>query len=92
VVEQRPARTESCPQTEARTGRRGPLIGLGIGIGGTLVVLTFVGMFQSAPTSLEVGMIAAYATLMLLVCLSACIVPTRRALRLEPSQVLRADG
>jgi ABC-type lipoprotein release transport system permease subunit len=37
-------------------------------------------------------MIAAYTVLMLLVCLSACIVPIRRALRLELMQVLRAEG
>ncbi len=67
-------------------------IGLGIGVGGALVLLIFVGMFQSAPTLLEAGLIAAYATMMLAVCLSACLVPTGRALRLEPSQVLRADA
>jgi putative ABC transport system permease protein len=67
-------------------------IGLGIGVGGTLVVLTYVGLFESTLTPVEAGMIAAYAVLMLGVCLMACFVPARRALRLEPSQVLRADG
>lgn len=67
-------------------------IGLGIAAGGPLVVLTFVGLFQSTPTPFEASLIAAYAALMLGVCLLACVVPTRRALRLEPSQVLRADG
>ena len=67
-------------------------IGIGIGTGGALVVLIFVGMFESAPTTFETGLMAAYATVMLGVCLSACIVPIRRALRLEPSQVLRADA
>jgi ABC-type lipoprotein release transport system permease subunit len=52
----------------------------------------FFGMFDSTPTPLEASLIAAYAVLMLAVCLSACIVPLRRALRLEPSQVLRADA
>ena len=65
-------------------------IGLGIGAGGVVVVLLFVGMFNSAPTPLEAGLMAAYAALMLAVCLSACIVPVRRALRLQPSQVLRS--
>jgi ABC-type antimicrobial peptide transport system permease subunit len=67
-------------------------IGIGIAAGGALVLMAFVGMFASAPTPLESGMIAAYAALMLGVCLSACVVPIRRALRLEPSQVLRGDG
>jgi ABC-type antimicrobial peptide transport system permease subunit len=67
-------------------------IGLGIGMGGTLVVLIFAALFESAPTVSEAGFIAAYATVMLAVCLSACVVPARRALRLQPSQVLRADA
>ena len=56
-----------------------------------LVLVTFVGLFASTSTPLEAGMIAVYAVLMLGVCLSACVVPIRRALRLEPSEVLRAD-
>lgn len=67
-------------------------IGLGIGAGGALVVLVFVGLMESTPTPLEAGMIAAYSALMLVVCLSACIVPIRRALRREITQVLRADA
>jgi putative ABC transport system permease protein len=67
-------------------------IGLGIGTGGALVVLAFVGMKESAPNVIEASVIALYATAMLGVCLSACIVPIRRAISLEPSQVLRADG
>jgi hypothetical protein len=45
-------------------------ISLGIGVGGSLVALLFIGSFESTPTSLEAGMIAAYTVLMLLVCLS----------------------
>ena len=41
---------------------------------------------------LEAGLIAAYALSMLGVSLLACGVPIRRALRLEPSRVLQADG
>jgi putative ABC transport system permease protein len=67
-------------------------IGLGIGCGSALVVLFFVALYQSVPAPREAGVIAAYATVMLGVCLSACIVPIRRALRLQPSHVLRAEG
>jgi putative ABC transport system permease protein len=67
-------------------------IGLGIGCGSVLVVLFFGALYQSAPAPREAGLIAAYAMLMLAVCLSACIIPIRRALSLQPSQVLRAEG
>jgi ABC-type antimicrobial peptide transport system permease subunit len=67
-------------------------IGFGIGAGATLVALASFSIFENTPTGLEASMIAAYAVLMLGVCLSACVVPIRRALRLQPSQVLRADG
>jgi putative ABC transport system permease protein len=67
-------------------------IGLGIGAGGVLVGLFFLALFQSTPTFLESGFIAGYAVLMLGICLLACVVPTRRALRLQPSEVLRSDG
>lgn len=72
---------------------RGPLfqIGLGIAVGAALVIVAFVGMFASAPSLGEAVMIVSYVLLMLAVSLLACGVPTRRALRLEPSQVLRAE-
>jgi ABC-type lipoprotein release transport system permease subunit len=39
----------------------------------------------------DVAMIVAYAILMLGVCLLACVVPTRRALGVEPTVALRMD-
>jgi putative ABC transport system permease protein len=39
----------------------------------------------------QFGIVVAYATFMLGVCLLACIVPTRRALGVEPTIALRAD-
>jgi hypothetical protein len=38
------------------------------------------------------ALLVAYATLMMGVCLLACIVPTRRALGVQPTEALRADG
>jgi ABC-type lipoprotein release transport system permease subunit len=35
---------------------------------------------------------AAYAAFMMAVCLLACIVPTRRALAVQPTEALRAEG
>ena len=39
-----------------------------------------------------IALLVAYATFMLGVCLLACVVPTRRALRIEPTEALRAEG
>jgi putative ABC transport system permease protein len=38
-----------------------------------------------------VAQLAAYAAVMLGVCLLACVVPTRRALGVQPSEALRAE-
>jgi predicted permease len=67
-------------------------IGLGIVAGGWLVGLAFIGFFQSAPTFAEAVLIGGYSLLMMGVCLLACVAPTQRALRLQPSEVLRAEG
>jgi putative ABC transport system permease protein len=67
-------------------------VGLGIVAGGILVPFTFVGVFESVPTGTEAVLMAAYAMLMMGVCLLACIVPTRRALRIQPARALAVDG
>ena len=67
-------------------------IGLGIGVGGAFVPLMSGSLFESTPTPIESILMAAYAMVMLAVCLSACVVPIRCALGLQPSQVLRADA
>jgi predicted permease len=67
-------------------------VGRGIVAGGILVALTFAALYESVPTGGEAALIAAYSLLMMGVCLLACIVPTRRALRIEPSRALAADN
>jgi predicted permease len=66
-------------------------VGFGIVLGGILVAVTFLGLFESLPTATEAVLIAAYCVLMMGVCLLACVVPTRRALRIEPARALTVD-
>jgi putative ABC transport system permease protein len=39
----------------------------------------------------QIALLVSYATLMMGVCLLACIVPTRRALSVQPTEALRTD-
>jgi ABC-type antimicrobial peptide transport system permease subunit len=57
---------------------------------GTLLVAVLVR--EVGLSVANVGLVIAYAALMLGVCLLACVVPTVRALRVEPVDALRADG
>jgi predicted permease len=66
-------------------------VGGGIVVGGILVTVVFLMVFESMPTASEAALIAAYCALMMGVCLLACVVPTRRALRIEPARVLTVD-
>ena len=65
-------------------------VGGGVVAGGVIVgILTWI---VAGLSPLEVGVVAAYVLLMLGVCLLACVVPTRRALQVQPTEALRAEA
>ena len=85
---------------------RRPLIQVGAGIiAGAFLVCLITVVLSARPDSGFAGLaaaarqftlgqavqIAAFATVMMAVCLLACIVPTRRALGIEPTEALRAE-
>jgi predicted lysophospholipase L1 biosynthesis ABC-type transport system permease subunit len=80
---------------------RKPLTQVTIGVlaGSVLVAAAAVGLqrteqFGGIKHGLTVGdaaLLVAYAALMLAVCLLACVVPTWRALRVQPTEALRAE-
>ncbi|MGH7467884.1 MAG: ABC transporter permease [Longimicrobiales bacterium] len=71
---------------------RRPLTQLTLGIlVGSLLVTILVRSVVGDLSAREVGLIAAYAAFMMGVCLLACIVPTRRALGVQPIDALRVD-
>ena len=49
-------------------------------------------LFERLAGMREGALIAGYAAFMMGFCMLSCIVPTRRALRIEPTEALRADG
>ena len=64
-------------------------IALGVAAGGCVVAVLTRLLAGLSPR--EAALVAAYVTLMMGVCLLACVVPTRRALRIQPREALRAD-
>jgi ABC-type antimicrobial peptide transport system permease subunit len=71
----------------------GPLrqVGLGVTVGvGLLVLLLFA---DAGGLSWRItGVALAFALVMFGICMLACIGPTRRALRIEPTEALRMEG
>jgi putative ABC transport system permease protein len=69
-----------------------PLAQVAMGVvAGTMVVGWLVYTIIGKLSAREVSLVAGYALLMLAVCMLACVVPTRRALRIEAMDALRMD-
>jgi ABC-type antimicrobial peptide transport system permease subunit len=73
---------------------RRPLTQLGVGVllGGLMVTGLNLPIYNGVLSIGQIALTAGYAALMAGVCLLACIVPVQRALRVEPTEALRADG
>ena len=65
---------------------------LGAGVAAGAVLVGLLTWSIAGLSAREAAFVSAYAMAMLAVCLLACIVPTRRALRVHPTEALRADG
>jgi putative ABC transport system permease protein len=77
---------------------RRPLIQVGLGFIAGAALIAAGGSIETEMPGLsgglslkDIAMLVAYAALMLGVCLLACVVPTRRALGVEPTIALRMD-
>jgi putative ABC transport system permease protein len=72
---------------------RRPLLQVAMGVmaGGVLVGVAGLVKTGAGPSLEQVALLVAYVTLMLGVCLLACVVPTWRALHVEPTVALRAE-
>jgi hypothetical protein len=74
-------------------------VSLGVAAGGALIAVAALaatggledGKFQPAFTAGQVALLFVYAAFMFGVCLLACVVPTRRALGVQPTEALRAE-
>ncbi len=79
------------PGRVVRAVFRQPLRQLGMGLlAGTVLVWALTGGTDNGvPTPTELLTLGAYTTLMAVVCLIACVVPTRRALAVQPTEALR---
>ena len=66
-------------------------VGIGVAAGGIVIAVAWMMLSGSVFTVLQGAALLGYAAFMLGVCMLACVVPTRRALRVEPTEALRAE-
>jgi putative ABC transport system permease protein len=67
-------------------------VAIGVVLGGALTASLSLAVAGGAFTLRGSSLVIAYSTLMLGICLLACIVPVRRALRIQPTVAMREDG
>ena len=66
---------------------------IGIGLGAILLVQSSKFLFAVAGlTPEQYALVALHSVLMFGVCMLACVVPTRRALAVEPAEALNVEG
>jgi ABC-type antimicrobial peptide transport system permease subunit len=65
-------------------------VAYGVVAGGVIVGILVRGSTGGLQLA-QVAIVLSYSAVMMLVCLLACVVPTRRALRIQPTEALRAD-
>ncbi len=66
-------------------------VSAGIVCGGLLTAIFVSQVYGGELSPMQVGLLLAYAVVMLAVCLLAVVVPARRALSIDPTEALRAD-
>lgn len=72
---------------------RRPMIQVGMGVAaGGLLIGSLLSLATGAVSARGALYLAAYVAGMTAVCMLACIVPTRRALRIQPTEALKQDG
>jgi hypothetical protein len=67
-------------------------VGIGVLIGVAFIATASTGGTFRGIGPRDVALIAAHALVMTAVCMLACVVPARRALRIEPTEALSSDG
>ena len=82
------------PQRVLRAVFRRPLMQVGLGVlaGGLMIGLLMTALEGGNVSLPKLALLAAYAGLTMAVCALACVVPTRRALAIEPTEALRSEG
>jgi putative ABC transport system permease protein len=79
------------PLTQVAIGVLAGSVLLGAATVGVRNTEQFAGLEKGGLSVGDISLLFAHATLMLAVCLLACVVPTWRALRVQPTEALRAE-
>jgi len=66
-------------------------VAIGVVAGGLLIISLMYLASDGRMSIRQIGVMMVYSAIMMGVCMLACIVPTRRALRIEPTEALRVS-